>query len=161
MIASLALAIEATGMAGVKLNPPLRAAAYSEIRRVRRGNNRGIRVQKVRIFGADRFRPVTDEAPICNLSRPRRGENARVVHRERDLQPLLGSVRVDSAAPIGRTGPIYGSVLLLGFGGGFAVDQAVALDDMQRLAVRGAESIDGRERRNLDANLVDTQPLPP
>jgi putative intracellular protease/amidase len=25
-------------------------------------------------------------------------------------------------------------VLLVGFGGGFAVDQAVALDDMQRLA---------------------------
>ena len=35
----------------------------SEIRRVRRGN-RGVRAQKVRILGADRLRPVADEAPI-------------------------------------------------------------------------------------------------
>ena len=31
-------------------------------------------------------------------------------------------------------------MLPLGFGRGFAVDQAVALDDMQRLAVGGAEA---------------------
>jgi hypothetical protein len=53
------------------------------------------------------------------------------------------------AASTGGIGPICGAVLSLGFGGGFAVDQVVALDDMQRLAVRGAKRINCRERRDL------------
>jgi len=108
-----------------------------------------VRPQKLRMLGADRFRPVADETAIGHSSRPWRGEDARVVDRELDLQPWLGGVWVDGAAPIGGIGPIYGAVLALRFGGGFAVDQAVALDDMQRLAVGGAEGIDRRYRRVL------------
>jgi hypothetical protein len=87
------------------------------------------------MFGAKRFRPRTDEASVCHASRPRRGEHARVLHDELDLQSFLGCVRVDGAPSVGRIGPIYGTVLRLGFGSGFAIDQAVAFDDMQRLAM--------------------------
>jgi hypothetical protein len=48
-------------------------------------------------------------------------------------------------------------VLSLDFGGSFAVDQAVALDDMQSLAVGSAEGINCRERRDLYAHCVDHQ----
>src|SRR6202011_1020971 len=84
-------------------------------------------------------------------------EHAGVLHDELDMQSFLGRVRVDGAPPVGRIGPIYGTVLALGFGSGFAIDQAVAFDDMQRLAVGGAESIDCREWRDLDTNCVNHQ----
>jgi hypothetical protein len=87
-----------------------RALACSEIRRVRR-RSRGVRAQEERILCADRFWPVADEAPIGHLSRPGRGENAWVLNCELDLQPLLACVRINGAAPVGRTGPVYGSVL--------------------------------------------------
>jgi hypothetical protein len=80
-------------------------APCSEIRCVRRGN-RGIRAQKMRIFGADRLRPVADEAPISDLPRPGRSENGRVLHRELDLQTLLAGVGVDDAPSVRRIDPI-------------------------------------------------------
>ena len=107
---------------------------WSEIRLKRRGN-RDFRAQEKWILGADRFRPVADEAPIGDPSGPGRGENARVLNGEFDLQALLGRVLVDSAAPIGRIGPKFGSVLSLGLGRGFAVDQAIALQSCQIVAI--------------------------
>src|SRR5260370_566587 len=108
---------------------PTPCPAYSEIRRVRRGD-RGLSAEKGRVLSADRFRPVVaGETTIGNPSRSGRGEGAFILHRELDLQPPFGGVWVDGGAPIrGKTGPIYGSVLSLGFGGGFAVAQAVAPD---------------------------------
>ena len=89
----------------------------------------------VDVFGADRFRPITDHAPISHASRPRRRENTGVLHRELDLQPSLDRIRIDDAAPVEARntfegwynwpGRIYGSELSLSFGGGFAVDQPV------------------------------------
>src|SRR5262249_29015780 len=111
------------------LNSRTRAAG-SEIRRVRRGN-RGVRAQIARVLGADRLRPVAAEAPISDPPRPGCRENGWVFHRELDLQPLLGGVGVDDAASVRRIDPVrYGAVLSLDFGGGFAVDQAVAFDDV-------------------------------
>src|SRR5215468_9992492 len=119
------------------------AIAGSEIRRVRRGNRR-VRAQIARVLGADRLRPVADEAPISDPPRPGRRENGWVVHRKLDLQPLLGGVGVDDAASVRRIDPVrYGTVLSLDFGGGFAVDQTVALDDMQRLAVGSSAGVTG------------------
>jgi hypothetical protein len=107
---------------------------------VRRGD-RGIRACKVRVLGADRLRPIADKPPIGDPSRPRLGEDARVLDGELDLQPLLGRVWIDDAAPVGRIDPIrYGAVFSLGFGGGFAVDQPVTLNDVQSLAVGGPKA---------------------
>src|ERR1700693_727036 len=93
----------------------------SEIWPVRRGNW-GVRSEKVRVLGTDRFRPVANDTAIGDSSRPRCGEDALILHRELDLQPLLSRVRVDGAAPVRGTGPIYGAVPSLGFGSGFAID---------------------------------------
>src|SRR5262249_12116909 len=104
--------------------------AYSEIWRVRRGD-RGLSAEKGRDLSADRSRPlVAGETTIGNPYRPGRGEDAFILYRELDLQPPFSGVWVDVGAPIrGKTRYIFGAVLSVGFGGGFAVDQAVALDD--------------------------------
>src|SRR5262249_31422256 len=120
-------------------------APSSEIWRVGRGH-RSVRTQEEWIFCADGFRPVADEATIGNPPRPGCSENVWVLHGELNLQPLFRGGWVNGAAPVRRCGPKYGSVLLLVFGGGVAVDQAVALDDMQRFAVGSTERINRRER---------------
>src|SRR5262249_7378913 len=132
--------------------------ACSEIWRVCHGD-RSVRAEKGRVLSANCFRPVVaHEATIGNPSRPGRGEDAFILHSELDLQALLSHVWVDGTAPIrGETWPIYGPAFSLRFGGGFAVDQAVALDDMQRLAMGRAKEINSRGRRGLDADCIDHQ----
>src|SRR5579864_6541231 len=72
-------------MAGYRQKATLRVRLLSlEIGLVRRGSGRA-RSKKLRVLGAERFRPFTNDSLIGDPCRPRRGEDAFVLYCELDL----------------------------------------------------------------------------
>src|SRR5438067_11853918 len=78
-------------------------------------------------FGADHFRPFAERAPVSDPGRPGRGENAGILDRELELQPLALVVGIAGEARIGalQAGQVALAALLR-FDRGLGAEQAIA-----------------------------------
>ena len=114
----------------------MRSDCLSKIRLFRSRACRLLSVIVDRALGADVFLPLPSGALIGDLSRPRHGEEDRILDRELKLQSLaVGGVDVNAPWATAK----YFQVALGRHFGFCGVDQAVALDQMQSLALRRAE----------------------
>src|SRR5712672_647506 len=91
----------------------------------------------VAVLGADLFLPWASGAPIGDDRRPRRGEDICVLDRELKMQAFAFVVEIDEyAIGIRAVGAaIFLFVLVESFLRGLVIDHAIALHQMQRLAL--------------------------
>src|SRR5713101_2161710 len=107
------------------------------------------------IFSTSTFLPVcVPGAQIGNGRRPRHREDSVILHGEFKLQSLAPVAGIDTIGPDER--PLFLAACLR-FLGGFVVHEPVTLDHVQRLRVRGAETVDHGIRPDLDPHGVDHQ----
>src|SRR6266446_10711319 len=130
----------------------------SEIRLVRtRHWNIGSVVVIVRIVGTDAFLPIPFGASIGNRPRPGGGENFGVLDGELDLQALaVTGVDGCTAHPHFDTAALLFALFRRRLCGR-AVDQAIALNQMQGFAVRSAVIVDHGIAADFDADRVDDE----
>src|SRR5712671_2891972 len=123
----------------------------SEIRLVRLRDGGVFSREPLDVFGANRFRPAAEPAPISHGRGPRRRKGACILDRELELQVLAPVAWLWLGAPILFCVPLP-SVLC-----DFVCNEPISFDYVQSLRVRGAIPVHRGKGSDLDPHGVYDQ----